>query len=166
MRNLANNLKNNLSEQLGHYEKMEKLTDHKRELIVKGDVESLSELDKQIETVACHVLELEQKRVTLLERFATKDSRFSDFLMVLEPELAKPLNELREKLMAVMANIKKMNEVNVYLINNSIKWIEHSVNTISNILSPECSAYNARGRALTTSCYGDYASSKIVEHEA
>ncbi|MEW5819969.1 MAG: flagellar protein FlgN [Cyanobacteriota bacterium] len=166
MRTLVNTLKNNLSEQLNHYENMDKLTEQKKELIIKGDVESLADLDKQIESIACHVLDLEQRRVKLLGRYVTKESRLSDFLMVVEPDLAKPLNQLREKLLNVMANIKKTNQLNVYLINNSIKWIEHSVNTISNVLAPESAAYNSYGKALTTLSYGNYSSPKIVEHEA
>ena len=64
-----------------------------------------------------------------------------------------------------MSNIQRINNMNVYLINSSIKWIEHSVNTIANVLAPECSAYNRSGRALTKSPYNMNKSS-IVEHEA
>lgn len=166
MKEIATRLKNNLSEQLKYYQDIDKLSLEKKELIIKGDAEALSELDKRIESAACQVLDLEQKRLKLLEAHLSKNSRLSDFIKKLDPELARPLNDLRNQLLSVMQSIQRLNDVNVYLIENSIKWIEYSINTIANVLSPESSAYNANGKALTTLPYSNRSNSSLIEHEA
>lgn len=167
MKTIANKLKNNLLEQLNFYNYMERLTTEKKDLIIKGDAESLAELDKNIEAVACQILELEEKRLKLLEGRISKNSRLSDFIIMLEPDVAEPLKEIGQQLLDVMTNIKKLNDINIYLIKNSIKWIEYSVATIANALAPESAAYNASGKALSNSPYNNtISSSNIVEHEA
>lgn len=163
---LTTKLENNLSEQLNYYNQMNSLTEEKKDLIIKGDAESLAELDRRIESIACHVLELEKKRFDILAGKVQKESKLSEFITQLDERLAKPLTELRKKLIDVMGQIQKKNELNVYLINNSIKWIEHSVSTIANVIAPESAAYNFRGRVLTNSPYNNFNTSSIIEHDA
>ncbi|MGD9580048.1 MAG: flagellar protein FlgN [Vampirovibrionia bacterium] len=163
---LASKLENNLSEQLKFYNQMNDITKLKKELIIKGDAESLAELDRRIESIACQVLELEQKRFEILDGKVAKESKLSDFISQLDEKISKPLDSLRRKLKKVMSEIQRTNEINVYLINNSIKWIEHSVATIANVLAPESAAYNFRGKVLTNSPYTNFNTSTIIEHDA
>ena len=102
----------------------------------------------------------------MLELHLSKDSRLSEFIKKLDPDLAEPLTDLRKRLVEVIAYIQKMNRLNIYLIESSIKWIEHSVTTIANVLSPESAAYNANGKPLTTSAYSNFKPANIIEHEA
>jgi flagellar biosynthesis/type III secretory pathway chaperone len=165
MLKVATQLKDNLSEQLKLYKYMDKLTAEKREIIIKGDAESLSEMDKVIEAVACQILELEQNRLSVLEGYVSRESSLSEFIKKLDPEISTALSDIREQLIGVMQNIQKMNKQNIYLIDNSIKWIEHSIMTIANVISPESAAYNQKGKALTSSTY-NISSSGMIEHEA
>ncbi len=165
MKTIVRKLKHNLTDQLNYYKVMEQLTIEKKDLIIKGDADALAELDKTIEAVACQALGLEQDRLSLLGGVANRSSKLSDFIKMIGPELGSPLEELRTQLMEVMANIQRVNNMNIYLIKSSIKWIEHSVTTIANVLAPECSAYNRAGKAMTTSPYNMNKSS-LVEHEA
>lgn len=163
MKNLAIQVKNNLHEQLNLYNYVDRLTTHKKELIIKGDADGLVELDKHIQAVLCELIALEQKRLRLLHGHIDKNAKLSDFTQNLEPELAKPLDDVRLQLLEVMKKIDKLNRLNIYLIKNSIKWIEHSVTTIANVLLPESAAYGATGRALNNiPSYVD--SSGLIEH--
>lgn len=163
---LATKLENNLTEQLSYYNQMNNLTEEKKDLIIKGDAEALADLDRHIESIACHVLELEQKRFDILAGKVDKESKLSDFINQLDEKLAVPLTVLRRNLMVVMAQIQKKNELNVYLINNSIKWIEYSVSTIANVFAPESAAYNFKGKVLTNSPYNNFNTSAIIQHDA
>lgn len=163
MKKLAMQVKNNLSEQLNLYKYIDRLTLQKKELIIKGDAESLAEIDKHVQTVLCELISLEQKRLRLLGGQLDKNAKISDFIKRLDPDTAEPLNTIRLQLINVMKNIEKLNKLNVYLIQNSIKWIEHSVTTITNVFLPESAAYNANGRVLTnTPYYMD--TSGLIEH--
>jgi flagellar biosynthesis/type III secretory pathway chaperone len=164
MKKVATKLKDNLSEQLNLYKYMDHLTLEKKELIIKGKVEELAELDRHIESVTCQILELEQNRLLLLETDSSKDTKLSDFIKKLDKESAVVLTDLRTQLIAVMDRIQKVNTINIDLIDNSIKWIEHSVTTIANIIAPESASYNYRGKALTNSPYNLNASG-IVERD-
>lgn len=164
MKKIAANLENNLSEQLKLYNYLDRITDDKKVLIIKGDAESLAVLDRQIETVTCELLELEKKRLNLLKGLISKESKLSDFINLLDPEFAKPLSELRERLTDVMARIQHKNKANIFLIENSIKWVQHSIKTIVNVISPESAAYNFKGRVQTKSIY-EMDSSGIIEHQ-
>lgn len=166
MDKLVKNLQNNLSEQLKYYKYMDRLSLEKKDVIIKGDTETLSEIDRNIEAVACQIIEIEQERLKLLKGHITRESKLTDFIKKLDPESAKMLNNIREELILVVRNIQKVNNVNIYLIKNSIKWIEHSVATIANVIAPESASYNATGRALTNKNFCSLNSSGIVEHNA
>lgn len=163
MQKAATLIKNNLSEQLTLYRYMDRLTMEKKALIVKGDAESLSELDKHIEAVTCQILELEQSRLKILDSHHSKDSKLTDFIKTLDSKTAEPLVTLQDQLINTIKDIQKVNNLNVYLIRNSIKWIEHSVSTIANVIAPESAAYNARGKSLSSY---NMSSPGIVEHDA
>ena len=98
MKTIVKKLKYNLTDQLNYYKVMEKLTAEKKDLIVNGDIDSLSELDRTIEALACQILELEQNRLSLMAGVSTRDSRLSDFIKMIGPEFGTPLDELRIQL--------------------------------------------------------------------
>jgi hypothetical protein len=164
MLKIATKLKENLLEQLNLYKYMDRLTLEKKEVIIKGHAEYLSEIDKNIEAVACQLLELEQKRLQLVSNYVSKDTKLSEFIDKLDPEVSLSLKDIREQLVGVMENIQKMNKLNLYLINNSIKWIEHSISTIANVIAPESASYNANGKSVTNSPYS-LNPTGIIEHE-
>lgn len=165
MRETANKLYNNLSEQLNLYNYMCRMSLEKKEIIIKGSPDCLIELDRCIEAVACRILELEQDRQKMLSGHINNGSRLSEFINKLDRKTASPFNKLRSELINVMQEIQKINNLNIYLINSSIKWIEHSVRTITNHVVPESASYNARGKNLNRSTY-DYSMSGIVEKDA
>jgi len=165
MRETATKLKNNLSEQLNLYNYMGRLSAEKKEIIIKGVPDNLMEVDRCIEAVACRILELEQDRRKILDGHIDQDSKLGDFINKLDNKAAAPLKKVREELLKSMKEIQKINNLNVYLINNSIKWIEHSVNTITNHFVPESASYNARGKTVNRSTYDISSISTLVERD-
>lgn len=165
MREAANKLYNNLSEQLNLYNYMCRMSIEKKEIIIKGSPDCLIELDRCIEAVACRILELEQDRQKILLGQVNSGAKLSEFINKLDKKTAPSFNKLRTDLINVMQEIQKINNLNIYLINSSIKWIEHSVRTITNHVLPESASYNAKGRNLNRSTY-NYSMSGIVEKDA
>lgn len=167
MKYFARQLESNLKQQLKYYEEMEELSIEKKNLIIKGDAEKLATLDRNIESLACQVLTLEQKRLQIQQETFSKDAQIVDIVKNLPDADANIINEIRLKLKSTLSNIQKINTMNIYLIENSIKWIEHSVTTIANYLAPESAAYTFQGKSITKSPYTyNFSSSSTIEQEA
>lgn len=166
-KNLAKHLESNLKQQLNYYKEIETLSENKKDLIIKGDAEKLATLDRSIESLTCQVLALEQKRFKMLDGKYARDAKLADIINHLGSDNKTILHDIRINLKKVLTNIQKLNKMNVYLIENSIRWIEHSVTTIANFLIPESAAYTFQGKTVTQSPYTyDFNSSSTIEQEA
>lgn len=167
MKYFAKQLESNLKQQLKYYEEIEELSLEKKDLIIEGNAEKLTTLDRNIESLACQLLNLEQKRFQLLEGNFPKNTLIPDIIGKLPSEEANNINDIRLKLKTTLSNIQKINTMNINLIENSIKWIEHSVATIANYLIPESAAYTFQGKSITKSPYTyNFNSSSTIEQKA
>lgn len=165
MSNFTKELQLNLSEQLTLYKEMERLTESKKTLIIKNDADALADVDRKIEEVACKALELEQKRLAQVGSIMPRETKVSEIIKNLPEQEARIIKPIKDELSQVTSNIYKLNQLNMELIESSIKWIRFSVNAISNSLRPESSSYTRYGKTITPTTY-DMCSSGLVEHQA
>lgn len=141
-----------IDDQINIYSKIEKCVMDKKEVLVKGDIDSLRMLDQKIETYISKIEKLENKRQSVYSNLGKSDSTLREIIDSVSDDkksqnLGIKLDSLRETIM----NIKKYNDMNAQLIKHSLKLIEHSVFSIANVLMPESSTYNNYGRVKSSS---------------
>lgn len=151
-----------LNEQIDIYSDMENKIAQKKEILVKGDLECLKNIDNDIETLVQSINKLEYKRSRLLE--INKDLKYKNLSQIAEAlpkNEAKSILSTKEKLNKVLTNIKRLNDINAELIIHSIKLVQHTATLIGNTLNPEGSAYNRNGKIYKNNSINSSISSVI-----
>lgn len=148
MATLIGDLTDNLNKQIDLYNDLLAIEIEKKNFIVVNDLDTLATMNtventiiskinrldkKRLETVRdmCDVLSLDIKTFTL--------SNLCDALKMQEDKDA--VLEIREKLNALMEELKKANNANKVLIEASLDYINFSLNAIKSIQEPMQTGY-------------------------
>lgn len=134
-----------LQQEIDACSKLEGYIDDKRQYLVKGDIESIMSVDVELEKYNSALEKLEEKKHQL---YPEKSSLTEIIEGIQEKNQAARLNSLKNKLGGSLQNIQKQNNINAELIKHSLKVIEGSINSIVNVLVPESSSYNNRGKFI------------------
>ncbi|KLV17826.1 MULTISPECIES: flagellar protein FlgN [Niallia] len=130
-----------LNDILSLHEDLLKLSFEKKDILIKGDTDQLRAItgkeqklikaiqkkDQELQWNCNGFIGSEQKQTTLDDVIKTVDDQTKDILM-----------EIKQKLVEVLGLIKTQNETNQQLINQSLQFIEVSLD----LLKPDIDTYN------------------------
>lgn len=117
------------------------LAQYKEQAIVQKDLELLTEIVHKEEEFIGRVNNLEKKRESLLNdiaiviRINPKDIKLSDIIAKLgnDNETAEKLSLLRKELIEKTEKLKKQNEINTTLINQSLEFVNFTINALEGL---------------------------------
>lgn len=132
-----------LEEELKIYQDIEKGVIEKKEVLIKGDMEKLAQIDVELENHAGLVKKLEAQRIELSNN-KNLNTLFESY-KAQNVEITKALT-LKEKIEIMAKNIKKINDINAELIKHSLQLVESSIGIIIKALVPEINAYDSMGK--------------------
>lgn len=151
-----------LDEEQAIYEQFLALGKSKKDAIVQNDIEALKTVTAQENGLAGKVSRIERKRIPLLndiaEVMAVKPETLTLAFLVKslngQPE-ADTLNKRMFELRKTVDELKRQNEQNKILLQESLDYIEFSMNVIRGSLSDSPSVFSARGEELNGSGFLD-----------
>jgi flagellar biosynthesis/type III secretory pathway chaperone len=159
MASLIEELINVLEETTGCYEDLLIVANNKKEVIIKGNVPSLQTLTDEEQGVAGHLLRLEKKRTEIINDVClvtNKDpetmtiSSLIDLLAKQENEQTK-LHQVSEDMITIVNEVKKVNDLNKSLLNESIDYVNFTMNAIQSSASlPQGNSYQKKGNLYDT----------------
>lgn len=150
MASLMENLIDILERQYKEYEVLLELSKEKTNIIVKGDLELLAEMSDREQNAVNVVLKTDKERETVMKDIANvlnKDEatlKISDLVTMLStrPEERKRLDKARADLNSLAYQLKKVNERNRELIENSLELVNFDMNLIQAMKqAPETANY-------------------------
>jgi len=116
---------------------MIELANHKKEVLISGDIDELSKIIRQEASWVKKLSKLEEERIAavkqlLKERKLSNDNiNILELIMVLESPIEREqLTELNLKLTGSIEEIQRLNDLNTQLIKQSLDFIENTINTI------------------------------------
>jgi hypothetical protein len=163
-----NILQDILNRQAEVYAQVEERMAEKRKILVEGTPHRLATLDQELTALIQKATILERERMDWLTEMGYEDQTLRQVIASLNPIWAKPLNDLRDRLLRQMANIQETNRESRSLLDLSIKWIEDTVEVIAQAIAPEAGAYDHKGAKNVTSHNQDVRSpmSSTIERQA
>lgn len=153
-----------LNKQYAEYETLLDLSCRKTTVIVEGNLEKLQQITDEEQRVVSVVNHYEAERVEVMKDIANvinKDVetlKLTDLIQMLEPrpQEQKQLTEVHDKLRNVALRMKRVNEQNKELLENSLEMVEFDLNLIQSMRkAPETANYN-RNAYNTGSTMGSF----------
>lgn len=139
-----NRLEEVLNKEFEIYDEIERHTEYKKQILIKCDMDNLKEIDLKIEKYVkmAKVLEDERNKITEGNNLPLKEIISN----VDNNEIKNKILNIGEKIKNKTDLIKKQNSLNEELIKHGLKMLEFTVLSITNVLSPDVSSYNACGK--------------------
>jgi flagellar biosynthesis/type III secretory pathway chaperone len=144
-----------LKKEQGCYKDILELSRTKNKLIIEGKVAELDKIVKLEQSMIFNIGQLERKReeeVAALARVLNlSDTQLpiSELMNMLQPELRKGLEDIHAKLKETFSELKSVNDINGQLLEQSLEYIDFSINMITSSSAPTGSLYediNVRGK--------------------
>jgi len=151
---LIEDLINVLEETTGCYKDLLDVANNKKDVIIKGNVPSLQTLTDQEQGVAGRLLRLEKKRVEIVKDvcLVTNKNPKTMTISILIDLLAKQkeeqsrLRDVSERMLEVVNLVKIANDLNRSLLNETIDFINYTVNAIHSASElPQSNSYQKKG---------------------
>jgi flagellar biosynthesis/type III secretory pathway chaperone len=126
-----------LKKEHSYYKDMLELSKSKKRIVIEGKVAELDKIVKLEQNMIFNIGQLEKKReeeVTKLCGILNLNSSqvtMSELGKGLKPELKKELEDIQDKLQETFSELKTVNDVNGQLIEQSLDYIDYSINLIS-----------------------------------
>ena len=132
-----------LEDTTGCYKTLLQMANNKTDVIIKGDVPSLQTLTEEEQSVAGRLLRLEKKRIELIEDIClvtnkkSKDITISGLIELLPADKLEhnTLSEVSEELIVVVEKVKKANDINQQLLQESLDFVSFTMNAIQSVSS-------------------------------
>ena len=107
------------------HENLNKLAVQKTEVIKKGDMEKLNKLLIEEQKYVKAIQQVENKRQLSVEQFFQNSNQKSllDVIETSSPSEQKTLNEQRNQLLQIIAELKNTNNLNQQLIYHSLQYV-------------------------------------------
>ena len=134
-----------LEQEINACSKLEQYITDKKDFLVKGDIEGIMNVDLKLEKYNSAVEKLEEKRQQL---YPAKTSLNEIIDSIKEKNKTYRLKNMKNKLNNMLVNAQKQNNINSELIKYSLKIVESSISSIVNVLVPESSSYNSKGKIM------------------
>ncbi len=154
MAGLLNDLLSNLDEQLENYEYLLGLSYEKKDTLINNDIDELQKITQLENTLVGKNTRLEKKRMSVMSDIASvMNKNENELTLIALSELVKDSPE-HDQLVAVTSKIrdnltelKSINDQNKLLIDNSLDYINFSMNLLSGAMSGK-SFYTAKGEEM------------------
>lgn len=134
------------------YKDMLELSKSKKKIIVEGKVAELDKIVKLEQDMIFNIGQLERKReeeVTRLSKILGINGTqltISELTKVLQQSLKEELEDIQNKLQQTFSELKTVNDVNGQLIQQSLEYIDYSINLASGAGMETGSLYEDIGR--------------------
>lgn len=135
----VNDLINILKREIEIYGKLLKISKDKTEIIAKEKVTELENITKLEQTFVSDIGKLETQRDEIVRNLSNdiginaSDVTISSLIKHLDLEKAQKLEFCKNKLLEIINEIKTVNDLNSKLIQNSIDYINFSLNVLSSV---------------------------------
>lgn len=139
-----------LEQQVGVYEGILKLAKDKTNIVIQGEVTKLENLVKMEQAFVLQMGKLEQQREEVVEQIADQleidkeHFSISQLLQHLDHAQQTKLETYQQSLANVIDELKNSNELNAKLIQQSLEYIEFSMNVLTNASVPN-NGYESKG---------------------
>ena len=137
--NVVESLIQVLEQEAKSYEYVLMLSKQKTDVIIKNKVTELENIVKTEHSLTIKLGKLEAMRenyIMNIAEFIKKDASnitISELIKYIEFKLAKRLKSIQEKIMSIIKELKKVNELNKELIKNSLDYLNFSLNLITTV---------------------------------
>lgn len=154
-----------LKEETGCYNLLLEMADNKKEVIIKGDLPGLQGITKKEQELAGLLLRLERERVAtikdicLVTNKASENITVSELITLLEGQekVKDRLSVLVDKLSETVQKLQMANEQNKQLLNQSLEFIEFTMNAIQTGKEPvSTNHYKSRGQSYNSSSSNNF----------
>lgn len=128
------------------------LSERKKSVLIRNDVDQLTQITARETKLIKQLSELEQQRISAVnDFFAAKGIRTPVHVtvsglvrFVIKAEEKEKLTEVRDRLMSVIRKLKEANDLNRQLIQQSLEYIEYSVDIIAGAPEQEAVYHNPK----------------------
>ncbi len=134
------------------YRDMLEISKSKKDVIVKGKVAELDKLVKLEQNMIFDIGQLERKREAEVAKLCatlgmnSSSINISELMKVLRPEQNRKLEAAQDKLRKVLAELKTVNDLNGQLIQQSLEYIDYSINLVAGAGMETGSLYEDLGK--------------------
>ena len=155
MAGLISDLVDVLNEQTQCYNDLILLSEQKKDAIIKNDINAVQSVNGSESTAIGKSQRIEKKRMELVKDIAevlnTKEEELTlrKLLGLIEgqPEYDS-LQKAREDIRKVVHELKELNERNKVLLNNSLEYIDFSLNVMRSSMDSSLSTYDSKGQEV------------------
>ena len=149
MASLMENLIEVLNNESQEYDQLLELSTKKTPVLVAGNLEELARITDEEQLVVSRITHLERKRQEVFADIANVINRDVKTLLLLieilaqRPEEQQKLAKVHDRLRTVVYEVKRVNDQNRILIQNSLEMIDYDLNMLQSMKSaPETANYN------------------------
>lgn len=141
-----------LKKELDIYQELLKVSNEKTDIVKEDKTSELDQLVRQEEILIAKVVELEKKRIRILKeicvnlRLKEESISISDLSQYVDEK--QELLEMKEKITKTLKELKRANELNTKLVENSLEYINFSVNLATGA-DKESITYEQKGQTNT-----------------
>lgn len=141
-----------LGNEYDYYRDMLEMSKSKKKIIVEGKVAELDKIVKLEQNMIFNIGQLERKReeevAKLCKALGLNSSRINiaELMQVLQPRQKEALEDIQGKLRGILSELKSVNDINGQLIEQSLEYIDYSINLVSGTGMETGSLYEDIGR--------------------
>lgn len=142
MEQLLSQLEEILENEATLYSQILSIGNQKTDIIIKGKVNELSALVEQEQEIVAKLTKLELSRNTISSllhkelNLSNTEITLTELISHVKGKHASSLMAKKDRLLDTLNSVKKINDENGKLIDNSLEFIDFSINVLSNAADP------------------------------
>jgi len=143
-------LENLLKSEIETYSNVEKCVMDKKNALIKGDIDSLSQIDQLMTEYIFQMEKHAVKRAEINKKFGKERMSLNEIVKKAASQdkvLAERIESYKNIIESKINNIKTIENTNKELLRHGLKLVESTIKIIASVLNPNTSAYNNRGKA-------------------
>ncbi len=152
---MLNDLISAMNKECDFFKGMLKVSKEKTDVLVKRNIQRLEEITEYEKQSVLELKEIEKEREKQIKIVAKsigidEDCTVSDILTKLDEQKGKTLASKRDELLETINEIKKVNELNDALINNSLEHVDFLLNLVTYSNESTDNSYSKDGKVNET----------------
>lgn len=153
----VDNIINILKEEYGYYKDILEMSKSKKKIITEGKVAELDKIVKLEQNMILNIGQLEKKREEEVSKLCgilgVKNEKItvSEISKYIQEEQKKELEKVQSELLEILSELKSVNDINGQLLEQSLEYIDYSINLISGAGMETGSLYEDIGRGKNRS---------------
>jgi flagellar biosynthesis/type III secretory pathway chaperone len=126
-----------LKEEYGYYKDILELSKSKKKIITEGKVGELDKIVKLEQNMILNIGQLEKKREEEVSKLCSilgvKHDKItvSEIAKVIQEEQKNELEKVQSELLEILSELKSVNDLNGQLLEQSLEYIDYSINLIA-----------------------------------